>query len=61
MPAYQVRISARKAGAIGVHGTIQRTYTILADNDDDAQNKARLKAYSEGLEHVRIYSVSQVP
>lgn len=57
---YDVRISARKEGAIGVHNTELRRYTVEAPTLDDVNKAAIDAAYKEGgLEHVSVYYVAE--
>ena len=58
MATYIVKISARKEGAIGQHGTERRTYEIEAQDREHVNGLAIDAAYREGgIEHVRVISV----
>ncbi len=51
---YSVETFARKEGAIGLHGTERRVYTVYASSETRARMAAIDAAYEEGgLEHVR--------
>jgi hypothetical protein len=60
MKTYLVKISARKEGAIGTHGTERREYEIQAESPHDVNRLAIERAYQEGgLEHVRVHAASE--
>jgi hypothetical protein len=57
---YKARISARREGAIGAHGTVQRDYEIEASRQDVVR-LAIDAAYEEGgVEHVKVLWVRPV-
>jgi hypothetical protein len=58
---YEVDISARKEGAIGIHGTERRRYTVEAASPDDVNKAAIDAAYKEGgIEHINILRVKML-
>lgn len=55
---YRVSISARKQGAIGIHGTEKRSYTVDAETIAEATRSAIDRAYEGGgIEHVHVEHV----
>ena len=62
---YRVGISARNVGAIGAHGTVQRSYEIDLPGADhersDISGAAILRAYQDGdIEHVRVHRIERL-
>jgi len=56
---YDVVITARAEGAIGVMGTHRKRYTIETDSRDDVNRLAIEAVYRDGgLEHVKVVSVT---
>lgn len=53
---YAVSWTARKAGAIGAHGTHSAVSMIEAPDHDAAMEACRLECYAAGLEHVRTFA-----
>jgi hypothetical protein len=51
---WKVTLLASKAGSIGTKYCERRQYEIEAPTQEIAQDRARMKAYAEGLEHTLI-------
>jgi hypothetical protein len=58
MQNWIAHLQASKAGALTLY-TQSRTYTIKAVDVSKAIEAAILKAYQEGLEHVRVTKVTR--
>jgi hypothetical protein len=59
---YKVVITGRQEGAIGIHRTIQRTYTIECNSREEVNQLAIDAANREGgIEHVRVIIVEKLP
>ncbi len=57
---YEVDISGRLAGAIGVHGTHGRKYTVEVPFLDDVNMAAIEKGHADGLEHIKVLRVKML-
>jgi hypothetical protein len=51
---WKITLLASKAGSIGTKYCEHRQYTVDAPTKEIAEDRARMKAYAEGLEHTRI-------
>jgi hypothetical protein len=52
---YTVHIAASPQGSIGTKYCVKRTYQIEGETREELNTKAIKLAYSEGLEHVKVY------
>ena len=57
--SYRIRLCASVARSIGTKYNELRYYTIVAPNQDDACEQARVLAYREGLEHTLITNITE--
>lgn len=58
MRKFRVTLSARKVGALGVWSNY--AFEVLAENETDAIEAARAKAYESNLEHVSMGKAYEV-
>lgn len=56
---WHARITARRAGALGILSGEARAYVFSADSRDAAQDEAIRRAHAEGLEHVMVRHLSE--